>query len=47
MELETSDPTFFVGHPFPELKAHFSAMAGWYFSRDEATATVQTTGLLQ
>ena len=23
-----------VGPPFPELKAHFSATAGWHFSRD-------------
>ena len=23
-----------VGPPFPEFKAHFSAMAGWHFSRD-------------
>ena len=23
-----------VGPPFPEFKAHFSATAGWYFSRD-------------
>ena len=23
-----------VGLPFPELKAHFSATAGWHFSRD-------------
>ena len=25
-----------VGPPFPELKAHFSATAGWHFSRDLA-----------
>jgi len=24
----------FVGPPFPEFKAHFSATAGWHFSRD-------------
>ena len=23
-----------VGPPFPEFKAHFSATAGWHFSRD-------------
>ena len=23
-----------VGPPFPEFEAHFSAMAGWHFSRD-------------
>ena len=23
-----------VGAPFPEFKAHFSATAGWHFSRD-------------
>ena len=23
-----------VGPPFPAFKAHFSAMAGWHFSRD-------------
>jgi len=23
-----------VGPPFPEIKAHFSAMAGWHFLRD-------------
>ena len=33
MELLTSDLTF-VGPPFPEFKAHFSATAGWHFSRD-------------
>jgi len=25
-----------VGPPFPEFKAHFSATAGWHFSRDLA-----------
>ena len=25
-----------AGPPFPEFKAHFSATAGWYFSRDLA-----------
>ena len=24
----------FVGPPFPEFKARYSAMAGWHFSRD-------------
>jgi len=25
---------YFVGLPFPEFKAHFSATASWHFSRD-------------
>ena len=26
--------SYLVGPPFPEFKAHFSATAGWHFSRD-------------
>ena len=25
--------SYLVGPPFPEFKAHFSATAGWHFSR--------------